>query len=455
MPDVTLSTDIDAFLKTPDDASARAELGLGSAAEAATGDFATSTQGDKADTALQPADPTLDSVTTNGSTTTNNVTVGGRLATGNNSAVGANSTAIGGNGNSATGSSSEVLGGDGSSASGTGGTVVGGSNITNRANWTATLGGLNHETLSSAHRGAIVGGYDNHLNHADSVILSGNNITTDAANTVFVPNLNVGAGFKMPTGATDGYYLKSDANGAGTWQEVERGATWVYNSSGYSNQIYGDIPDDWRKTTVVAQYVNDTLVVIGTSCTNIGELAFVSHSNTNGGLAIPDSVLTIGRYAFQTYAQNATEKGQLRLPSKLQVLELGTFQNSRFIGELVLPETLTTISNNAFESAGFGGNLVIPTGVTSIGNFCFYNCNFQDTLTLPTSLVSIGTNSFRNCGNLTTINCYTTKTALDVTNSLLGSAVMTIHARSTDNTWTAGSNITIGGKTGINVIKDL
>jgi hypothetical protein len=227
MPDVTLSTDIDAFLKTADDAAARTELGLGTAAEAATGDFATAAEGILAGTALQPADPTLATVTSNGATTASNITVGGRLATGNNTAVGANSTAIGGIGNSATGSSSEVLGGDVSTASGTGGTVVGGSNITNRANWTATLGGLNHDVLSSANRGAIVGGYDNHLNHADSIILGGNNIITDAANTVFVPNLKVDEGFKMPTGATDTYVLTTDANGVGTWQAAAGGGGQV------------------------------------------------------------------------------------------------------------------------------------------------------------------------------------------------------------------------------------
>ena len=162
--------------------------------------------------------PTLATVTSNGATTASNITVGGRLATGNNTTVGANSTAIGGSGNSAIGSSSEVLGGDGSTASGIGGTVVGGSNVTNRANWTATLGGLNHDILSNAARGAVIGGYDNHLNHTDSVILAGNNVTTDANNTVFVPNIKVADGFKMPTGATDTYVLTTDATGVGTWQ---------------------------------------------------------------------------------------------------------------------------------------------------------------------------------------------------------------------------------------------
>ena len=207
MPDYTVSTDVDSVLKSADNAAARANLGLGTAAEAATDDFATATQGDLADmhrAEWNASVPTLDSITGNGATTANHITVGSKFATGDNIASGARSISMGGTGNTASGDNSEVLGGGSSTASGTGSTIVGGSSATNRANWTAVVGGLNHDVLSTAVRGGILGGYDHHLNHADSVIIGGNNITTDAINTVFVPNLNIEDGFKMPTGATAG-----------------------------------------------------------------------------------------------------------------------------------------------------------------------------------------------------------------------------------------------------------
>ena len=154
MPDVNVSTDIDAFLKTADDAAARAELGLGSAAEAETSDFASSTQGDKSDTALQPADPTLDSVTTNGATTLNDIEVGRIVTAGNTLGVGAtDALAIGGTGNSATGTQSEVLGGGGSSATGTGSTIVGGNASSNSGNWAIIAGGRNHTNTAGARSG--------------------------------------------------------------------------------------------------------------------------------------------------------------------------------------------------------------------------------------------------------------------------------------------------------------
>ena len=182
----------------------------------------TPAQASEINTALQPADPTLDSVTDNGSTTTNNVTVGSKFATGNNVATGGAAIAIGGVGNTASGSNSDIIGSDNSTASGLGSTIVGGSNITNAANWSAALGGLNQSVATGGARSAIIGGFNHNMNHADSVILGGSNITTDSNNTVFVPSLNVGAGFKMPTGAADSYILTSNATGAGTWQANEK-----------------------------------------------------------------------------------------------------------------------------------------------------------------------------------------------------------------------------------------
>ena len=399
---------------------------------------------------------TLASVTANGNITTNDVVVGSRITTGNNTASGPTATAIGGQNNTASGQSAEVLGGDGSTASGQGSSVIGGSNHQNAGNWTATVGGLNQTVASGAVRSAILAGFNHNMNHNDCVILGGNTITTDSSNTVYTPNLKVNGNLRLPTGASDGYVLKTDSSGNATWSEGSDsvgGATWVYNSSGYSDQIYGDIPYQWRYIT---QRTSDKLIVIGTSCKNIGEMAFVAHNNAQGGLAIPDSVETIGRFAFQTYAQSAAAKGTLRLPSGLERIEQGTFQNSRFIGSLTLPETLTFIGYNAFESVTFSGDLTIPPSVTEIQNWAFYNnASLGAKLTLPESLVTIGTRAFRACSGITTIDCYTTKTALDVFESLRDSGVMTIHAKASDSTWTAGSNLTIGDKSGITVIKDL
>ena len=206
---------------------------------------------------------TLDSVTSNGATTTNDITVGNRIITGNNVASGATATAIGGQNNTASGQSAEVLGGDGSTASGQGSSVIGGSNHQNAANWTATVGGLNQTVASGAARGAILAGFGHNLNHSDSVIIGGNTITSDAPNTVFVPNLNVKDGFKMPTGASDGEVLTTDANGVGTWQPASGGGG--------------------GGSSVVASYYDDALVLAKTTGANeIYDITGLSYAMTAG-----------------------------------------------------------------------------------------------------------------------------------------------------------------------------
>lgn len=89
MPDLTTQTDIDDFMSSASYAAARTKLGLGTAATAETGDFATSAQGATADTALQPSDvgamafQDADSVDiANGSAVLSNLTCGNVNLTG-------------------------------------------------------------------------------------------------------------------------------------------------------------------------------------------------------------------------------------------------------------------------------------------------------------------------------------------------------------------------------------
>jgi len=189
----------------------------------------------------------------------------------------------------------------------------------------------------------------------------------------------------------------------GSWGTLGGVGSTTYvrdNVAGVIDQIQGDIPEDWKN--------NDSFLkglVIGTSCTSIGNSAFINCFGFTGLLVIPDSVTTIGDYAFY-------------------------FCN-------------------------FGGALTIGSSVTSIGDGAFNTCAFSGSLTIPNSVTSIGDGAFGYIPALTNVNCYVEKSLLDVPICLFGTSVTTIHVRSTDSTWTAGAGQTIGGKTGITVIKDL
>ena len=252
MPDFTVKTDIDNFLQSDDKEAGRDNLGIN-----------------------------LDSVTAAGATTLNNISVG-RIATlhptvaaNNNTANGNSSASIGGTANVAEGPRSGTFGGRGNEANGTesstfGGTFqtvrgnesegFGGTNITLNTKFTNTVGGANHvvglatsaasdsvakhsitvggedSVIENATHSAIVGGFTNTIetDHNFSVILGGQNITTDAADTAYVDNLDVQGTVYIKQRAA------ADVNKAGKcqlWVENTTGDLYLTLDDGTSKQI--------------------------------------------------------------------------------------------------------------------------------------------------------------------------------------------------------------------------
>jgi len=194
--------------------------------------------------------------------------------------------------------------------------------------------------------------------------------------------------------------------------------------SGYPQTV---IPDNWQNSQ------SDLLALhIGQGVTSIGTGAFFYCDGFTGSLTIPDSVTTIGANAFDTC--------------------------SGFTGTLTILNSVTTIGEYAFSyCSGFTGSLTIPSLVTTISANAFGYCSgFTGSLTIPSSVTTIGGSAFKTCSAITSANIRTTLTVVNAgTDCLLGTDITTIHALASDGTWTAGSGLTIGGKTGITVIKDL
>ena len=164
-------------------------------------------------------------------------------------------------------------------------------------------------------------------------------------------------------------------------------------------QIKGDITSQKVQDQVNSGggYGNNTNtkgLVIGTSCTNIGSASFYFFVGLTGDLVIPDSVTWIG-----TVGDNFGDSG-------------------------------------VFAGATYGPNLTIGKNVKNVGQWDF---------------------GFNN--NLINVNCYIPKTVIDNSRDdevfLASNNIATIHARVSDSTWTAGTNQTIGGVSGVEVIKDL
>lgn len=198
-------------------------------------------------------------------------------------------------------------------------------------------------------------------------------------------------------------------------------------------QLVGDFPVSYYADGSNGGYDVKGLV-IGTSCTSIGDYAFNNCTSLTGSLVIPDSVTTIGFASIQLCS------GLTSLIIGNNVTTIGSaafYFCSNLTGDLIIPDSVTTIGDTNFASAVFTGcaftNITIGQNVTLIGDWSF------------------GFNS-----GLTTVNCYVTKTIIDARDQVfINNSNFTLHVRSSDNTWTAGSGQSIAGASNVNVIKDL
>ena len=177
-----------------------------------------------------------------------------------------------------------------------------------------------------------------------------------------------------------------------------------------------------------------TNLVIPNSVTTIGEYAFYRCSNFTS-VTIPDSVTTIGNYAFYLCA-NLTS---ITIPDSVTTIGGSAFKDCYKLTSVTIGDSVTTIEDSAFNGCSkltsfvvdenntayqsINGNLyskdgtvlvayargktdtsfVVPNTVTTIGDSAFYDCDGLTSVTIPDAVTTIGDHAFYDCYKLTSV----------------------------------------------------
>lgn len=210
--------------------------------------------------------------------------------------------------------------------------------------------------------------------------------------------------------------MPDDVNVIGEWSFSRKNITKVILSSNITsiceyafegNNITGilDIPNSVESIGTCA-FCNQSYdinamkidkVNLGKNIKKIGDAAF-RYNNITGTLELPNSVTSIGKYAFE--GNNITE---IKFPNDIKLTELTGFGYNS-ITKIEFPDSVTSIGDDAF-----AGNkletLVLPNKITTISGGAFASTNLTK-LTLPSELKTIGSNYARGAfenNNLTEI----------------------------------------------------
>lgn len=138
-----------------------------------------------------------------------------------------------------------------------------------------------------------------------------------------------------------------------------------------------------------SDFTNLKYATLPKNLTSIPQKAFYNCPLTT--INLPDTLVTIGNYAFQ----GTGISGTLYLPSSLKTIGVSAFQGLKLTGTLTIPDSVVTISNEAFYNNKIT-NLIISqnSNLTTIGNNAFKQNQISNAIALPKSLTSIGNSAF-------------------------------------------------------------
>mgnify|MGYP000641442505 CR=1 FL=1 len=140
-----------------------------------------------------------------------------------------------------------------------------------------------------------------------------------------------------------------------------------------------------------------------------GTATITGYNGAGGAIDIPNSingypVTSIGYGAFSPNYNGITSLTSVTIPDS--VTSIGEYAFCRCAGltSVTIPNSVTIIEEYAFWGCSGLTSVTIGSGVTGIGVYAFYGCTSLTSITIPNSVTSIGENAFSGCSGLTRVS---------------------------------------------------
>ena len=176
---------------------------------------------------------------------------------------------------------------------------------------------------------------------------------------------------------------------------INKGLNNVESLSGIPNEL-NKLDGINRLPYVLNKEIVEVLESDFNDITAIKESAF-QNCTALTSITIPDSVTSIGRYAFENtgYYNNVSNWA-----NKVLYICNHLIEAYASIISCNIRQGTKSIGNSAFSDCSSLTSITIPDSVTLIGGRAFQNCTALTNITIPDSVTSIGDYAFSGCSGL-------------------------------------------------------
>ena len=234
-----------------------------------------------------------------------------------------------------------------------------------------------------------------------------NSLTSITVNAVTPPTLGTNVFYNtnncpiyVPCESVDAYKAASGWSGYASRIQAIPGSCKKFQAT-YSDSTTYDALCDGNGTLTTSNthpsgytFESMTTAIVGDCVNTIEDNAF-SWSTSLSSITIPNTVTSIGYYAFEMCRFT-----NITIPNGITSISEGTFSYCKYLSSVTIPDAVTSIGDQAFGNCSKLSAITIPSSITSIGDYAFNTCTSLTSVTVEaTTPPTLGTNVFNNTNN--------------------------------------------------------